>query len=507
MILGLFSRLLEFSPVIYLLFVLLLGLVCKALPGLQALVVRARVSGFMGICGGLCLIATILYNMPLSNNNTVWSGHDFLWAASVMYILSCAVSWTNVVQAADKNPQKILSLGLTTGLVLIGALLALASRDFIQLAGGVIIFGAGIYGLLRVACESRSLCPGAFLRLYGVSLFFLMAGMVFVYMATKSFSFKEASDYLKVVEYGDVSWGLQGRILLFLGGSFFIFISLWILLGVFPFSGVVRSLYKDLPLSVSLFMMMAIPVLCLFLLVKLLWGPFIGYILETQIGLSRITEDFLIGLGSLTVLFGTVGSFRDSKIRSFLVTLGISFVGYFMISLGLRSSEGLETALFFMILFYLSLIGLWFCFYGIRLSKGIMLQRVFDFKELRGFNREHPYMGIGITGGLLSLACIPFFSLFWGKIYLVSTCFEENRWLLCLFILVMEALCFFSILTILKLLYKHQKKASFQIFIKSSTIFFIGLAIMSGIAYNACSSLYTEFIYKLTGGLLAGHGG
>ncbi len=444
-----------------------------------------------------------MYGTPIGSGLR-WIFGDLIVLFMVLFLLR-AVSWLSL-KSGEKDPKKILDLAGACVVFLVGALLAIACHDFIQFCAGLIIQALGTYGLLFLVSDRKLKAVKVYGGVMVCAGSFMIVGILFLYSTTQSFSFYEIAAYMT----RDVHFGFgsdEGVIpIYFIVGSFFLLVSLMIPIGIFPFSLWVRSFYDDLNTHVFLFIILSIPVLFLFLLVKVLWGPFISYMVISQNGLCLWAERFFTILGAITVFWGTLGAFRENRINAFMAYNSLAFSGYALMGFSLGSYGGVNAVFLFVILFTLTMLGLYSVLQGVSVVFGRGVYTIKDFKELGGIHVQNPYLSMGISVMILSLACVPPLSGFWSRFNLMVAFVENGQWLWSVFIGIMGGLTVASYLRIVRYMYRDKVVSGHRITLNSSTIVFMVLAIGSGIAYNAYSEVYMEKIYLLTDGLLKGPG-
>jgi multicomponent Na+:H+ antiporter subunit D len=137
------------------------------------------------------------------------------------------------------------------------------------------------------------------------------------------------------------------------------------------------------------------------------------------------THTVILVLAGITMVTGVLGAVAQTEFRRLLSFHIVSQIGYLVMGLALFTPLALLGAVFFMVHVILAKSALF-------LVSGVAhrLQGSFDLERLGGLYRTSPWLAAMFLIPALSLAGLPPFSGFWGKLILIRAGFEVEQYLI-----------------------------------------------------------------------------
>ena len=235
------------------------------------------------------------------------------------------------------------------------------------------------------------------LLLFGISLLYGLTGL---------FSFSEISLLLLMLN-DTLEFSSSGFLLAFL----FISIGLFFKVGAAPFHSWVPDVYTGAPLVVTMFFSLVPKIGAWVLLVKLSYNCFAAY--------SAFFSSVFLSVGVLSLVIGVFGAVYQVSLKRLLAFSAISHTGYMLLGLSTFHFEGFVSNLFYLSVYVLSLAPVFLILgtYGTRFDSSPM-DSIYGLKNIYKFS---PLLGLILTSSLFSLAGLPPFCGFFGKLYIFYT--------------------------------------------------------------------------------------
>lgn len=193
---------------------------------------------------------------------------------------------------------------------------------------------------------------------------------------------------------------------------------------VVPFHFWLADAYAVAPTSVCILFAGVMSELGLYAVARIYWTAFSGVLGPHEAELQVI----LVGAGIVTALLGAVMCFLQHQLKRLLAFANVSFVGLFLIGIGLLTSEGLAGTTVYVLGDGLVKASLFVCVGILQHQHGRL-----DEMRLRGLGRDLPFTGLVFVVGGLALASLPPFGTFLGKSMLKEAALEQGyAWVLVL---------------------------------------------------------------------------
>ena len=270
------------------------------------------------------------------------------------------------------------------------------------------------------------------LLLYGISLTYGFAGTM---------QFAELGRVL--ASPGAVSPGL-------VVGVVFIIAGLAFKLSAVPFHMWTPDVYEGAPTPVTAFMSTAPKVAAVALLLRALEQPF-GHILSQWSGLI-----VLISIASM--LLGSLAAIGQKNIKRLMAYSSIGHIGYALVGLAVGTPDGIRGTMIYMVTYVFMSAGVFACIIAMR-RRGRALDKISD---LAGLARTDPALALAMGVFMFSMAGIPPFSGFFGKLYVFLPAVQSGYWTLAVIGVLTSVVGAFYYLRVIKVMYADDAEPAFD---------------------------------------------
>lgn len=264
------------------------------------------------------------------------------------------------------------------------------------------------YGLLTLesgARESRAALPYVTINLIGSALFLACCG--FAYSLLGTLNFAEMIVRADALE-GDARLTLLGVLLLLVFA---------LKAGVFPLYYWLPQSYPTLPTPLAAFFAGMLTKVGVYVLMRIFGTVFPA----SESGIHTL----LAWAAGLTMIFGVLGAVGQTRIQSILSYHIVSQIGFMVLAIGLHSPAAFAAACFYIIHHIVVKSSLF-------LAGGLVIhvQGSDELERTGGLWRALPWLGLLFLLQAMSLAGIPPFSGFWGKLLIIQEGFLQKQWIL-----------------------------------------------------------------------------
>lgn len=197
----------------------------------------------------------------------------------------------------------------------------------------------------------------------------------------------------------------EGLSLGVVGGLVFMLCGLAFKISAAPFHMWTPDVYEGSPTPVTGFFASAPKFAAMLLIARLIYGPLESAIDQWQ--------QVIIAISILSMFVGVIGALSQTNIKRLMAYSSIANMGYALVPLAAGTLLGLQGMLIFMTIYLITAIGMFAAILQMRIRNG-MLEQI---EDLSGLAQSHRGMAITITIFLFSLAGIPPFLGFFGKVF------------------------------------------------------------------------------------------
>lgn len=191
-------------------------------------------------------------------------------------------------------------------------------------------------------------------------------------------------------------------------------------IGVVPFQIWIPDVYQGSPTPVTAFLAVSSKAAGFIVLVNLLFGPFIG--------LKNLMIPLLSVIAAVTILFGNITAIPQTNVKRLMGLSGISHAGYMLLAIiaAYSVSWAVGALVFYLYTYMLGSFAV-FCVMGLVSGKDDEYQ---DLEQYENFSKKNPFLGRMLVVGIGSLAGIPPFAGFIGKLLVFIAAFKAHLYLL-----------------------------------------------------------------------------
>lgn len=238
---------------------------------------------------------------------------------------------------------------------------------------------------------------------------------------------------------------------LFILGFLFITVGILFKLGVVPFHFWLPDVYEGSPTVVTALFSIVTKFSFLILFIKIYFFVFLK--------LMFISHYLFLFLGLFSIIFGSIMSLYQTKIKRLLAYSAITHMGYILISLSLFSFAGLEAFLMYFLIYVMLSLNIFAILLVFRSDFNFL--KIRNIVEFASLLKSNFFLSIIFVFNLLSFAGIPPLSGFFGKFSVYQALMVSHHYfiVLCLVLLsVLSSVYYISlyVLYFLMILLKHQ---------------------------------------------------
>jgi NADH-quinone oxidoreductase subunit N len=237
--------------------------------------------------------------------------------------------------------------------------------------------------------------------------FFLM-GSVAIYALTGSVELYEVAKILQ-------SQGLEGTAMLpVLGGVVLMLVAVGFKVSLFPFHMWTPDVYEGSSAPMAGYMSI-VPKLAMVVVAMRIFGIYINLDMEA-------VSYLIIIIAVITMTLSNMMALVQKDVKRMLAYSSISHAGFIMAALALGTTKANSSIFLYYALFMVSNLGA-FAMLWISQHKKKSFDERYDhpFEKFSGMISVSPMAAVIMGIFMLSLAGVPPFSLFWGKLYLISS--------------------------------------------------------------------------------------
>ena len=366
--------------------------------------------------------------------------------ASYMKLLILAGAGLSAVLALDYNVREGISRFEFPVLILlstVGMMVMCSASSLMTLYMGLELQSLALYVLCAFAREElRSAESGLkFFVLGALASGLLLYGISLTYGFAGTMQFGEL--FRALATPGGVSAGL-------VVGMVFVVAGLAFKLSAVPFHMWTPDVYEGAPTPVTAFMSTAPKVAAIALLLRALEVPF-GHITPQWTQLIVLVSIASMLLGSLAA----IGQFNIKRLMAYS---SIGHMGYALVGLAVGTADGVRGVLIYMATYVFMSAGVFACIIAMR-RRGRQLEKIGD---LAGLARSDPGLALAMAVFMFSMAGIPPFSGFFGKLYVFLPAVQSGYWTLAVIGVLTSVVGAFYYLRVIKVMYFDPAEPAFD---------------------------------------------
>ncbi len=208
-----------------------------------------------------------------------------------------------------------------------------------------------------------------------------------------------------------------------------------------PFHMWTPDVYEGAPTPVTAFFSVAPKIAGFALFLRVMLDPFGGLVAEWQ------TIIAMIAIASMAV--GSLAAIAQRNIKRLMAYSSIGHVGFALVGLAAGSVAGVRGVLVYLAIYLVMNIGAFAVILSMR-RHGDMVESI---DELAGLSKNNPKMAAFMTAFMLSLAGIPWFAGFFGKLYVFMSAIQAELYTLAILGVLASVISAFYYLRIVKIMW------------------------------------------------------
>ncbi len=316
---------------------------------------------------------------------------------------------------------------------ILGMLVMISANDLIVLYISIELQSLSLYVLVALRRGSIKGSEAA------LKYFILgsIASAVILYGCSMVYSVVGTTNYELIKQFSDQSFDnliLSLGLVLIISGIAF-------KLSAAPFHMWTPDVYEGAPTSVTTVLITLPKLAALIVLVNLLIYPF-----QNQ---TITWVPIIIIISILSMAIGSISALKQDNLKRLFAFSTIANIGYVMIGLANVNDEAIKASFLYMFIYTLATLGV-FSFIMILRREDRQLVTVSD---ISGLSRSKPLLALSVAILLLSLAGIPPFGGFFGKLFIFTAAIEAGNLYLAIAGVIFSVISAYYYLKIIKTMY------------------------------------------------------
>jgi NADH-quinone oxidoreductase subunit N len=264
----------------------------------------------------------------------------------------------------------------------------------------------------------------------------LSSGML-LYGASMIYGFTGSTDF--TVLAGSIGAGGQPAVGLIVG-LVFLSAGLACKISAVPFHMWTPDVYEGAPTPITAFFAAAPKVAAMALFTRVLIGPFGPLVQQWQ--------QIIVVIAVLSMVLGSVAAINQRNIKRLMAYSSIGNIGYALVGLAAGNQTGVEAVLIFMAIYIVTTIGAFAVILAMR-RRGEMVENIDD---LSGLAKSQPLLAYAFVAFLFSMAGIPPFAGFFGKLFVFNAAIDAGLYVLAVIGVVASVISCFYYIRIVKVM-------------------------------------------------------
>jgi len=316
---------------------------------------------------------------------------------------------------------------------ILGMLVMISANDLIVLYISIELQSLSLYVLVALRRGSSKGSEAA------LKYFILgsIASAVILYGCSMVYSVVGTTNYEIIKQFSDQSFDnlilSLGLVLIISGVAF--------KLSAAPFHMWTPDVYEGSPTSVTTVLITLPKLAALIVLVNLLLYPF-----QNQ---TITWVPIIIIISILSMAIGSISALKQDNLKRLFAFSTIANIGYVMIGLASVNDEAIKASFLYMFIYTLATLGI-FSFIMILRREDRQLVTVSD---ISGISKSKPLLALSVAILLLSLAGIPPFGGFFGKLFIFTAAIEAGNLYLAIAGVIFSVISAYYYLKIIKTMY------------------------------------------------------
>ncbi len=437
----------------------------------------------------LLSLGALLVAAMLAGSTTLGTAYEGLFAvdrfAVFTKLLIIAGSALSMILALDYNTRLHIDRFEFPVLILlctVGMMVMVSATNLMSLYIGLELQSLSIYVMAAFNRDNLKSSEA------GLKYFVLgaLASGLLLYGISLAYGFSGSMDFGQLNVAFTAGQGASAGLVI---GVVFIVAGLAFKISAVPFHMWTPDVYEGAPTSVTAFMSMAPKVAAIALLLRVLEVPF------GHLGAQWTQLIVLISIASM--LLGSLAAIGQTSIKRLMAYSSIGHMGYALIGLAVGTQAGIQGVLIYMVTYVFMSAGVFACIISMR-RRGVSLEKIAD---LSGLARTDPMLAGAFAVFMFSMAGIPPFSGFFGKLYVFYAAVQAGNWTLAVIGVLTSVIGAYYYLRVIKVMYFDDAQPAFDVrpaavsFVAGvgalvTSLFFVFPAPLVGAARSAAAVLF-----------------
>ncbi|MGB9153217.1 MAG: NADH-quinone oxidoreductase subunit NuoN [Alphaproteobacteria bacterium] len=414
---------------------------------IAAAVCGARVTrhiGFLAITAFI-LAACLLFNperlgyllngaLPVFAFNTQFVDDSFARFVKLIILtasaLSVMLSWTYFEKDGEERPEYPVLIIFAT----MGMMLMVSASDLLSLYVGLEMQSLSLYVLAAFKRDDRRSSEA------GLKYFVLgsLASGILLYGISLIYGFAGTTDFVSLsYSLRDHAHANPGVIV----GMVFICAALAFKVSGVPFHMWTPDVYEGAPTPVTAFFAAAPKLAAL--------AVFTRFLLEPMLGLSGEWHQVVIFISVASMLWGAFAGLVQHNLKRLLAYSSIANVGYLLVGIIVGGKSGVQALLIYFTIYGLSTLGAFAVILCLRRDG----KQVEEIENLSGLSKTNPFITLGMTVIMFSLAGVPPLAGFFAKYFIFLAAVDAGMVPLALIGVLTSVVAAYYYLRIIKMMY------------------------------------------------------
>ncbi len=354
--------------------------------------------------GGIAIVNSPVAPVSIFQGSLVVDGVAVI--AKVLIAFSAAATLALGADHFNQVNDRRFEFPILIVLAALGMFVMVSAQDLISLYIGVELQSLAAYVLAAWRRDDAHSSEAGlkYFVLSAISSGLLLFGSSFVYGFTGSIHFDAIA---AAVHEGAGGVGLVFGLVLML-------CALGFKMSAAPFHMWTPDVYEGAPTPVTAFFAAAPKVAAVALMARVLYGPFAG--IEAQ------WQQVVVALSAISMVWGSVAALLQTNLKRLMAYSSISNMGFALMGLAAGAEQGPSSALLYLALYLPANVGIFALILAMRRA-GQPAETVAD---LAGLAQKRPWMATLFTMLLFSIAGIPPFAGFIGKLLVFLAAVHSN---------------------------------------------------------------------------------
>lgn len=405
-------------------------------------------------CMTVFLITVWIVILYPDAHTTFFNSH-FVWNPKAA-LLSCLTTSLSLLVFFYAYPDlKCRALHLNTYYILclfsiLGALTLITAGSFVTLYLGLEMMSLPLYAIIMLENKNTLSIEAAmkYIILNALASLLLLYGMTLLYSVGQTIMLYEPFHVSQLVSYGSLihTWGVGLALVAFM-----------FKLGVFPFHFWVPDVYQGASISGTLFIS-TIPKFAILSMGLLFVPQGVGY-----------WKLWFHSMGFLSIAMGNLIALAQTNIKRLLGYASIAHMGFVFLSLGQNTQQGI--AVFYLVTYTISTIA-GFGILATLTQRNITVETV---EDLKGLNKHQAILAFALMLTFATMAGIPPFIGFFGKLAVWQVLLLENSYLVACVSMLLTAVGAYYYFSMIKVMYFESEVSQNIRTSKTSVLFSMSL--------------------------------